>query len=200
MNQIDPVQLTWVQLTQERGSDYGAPEDNHSATSDFMAVWLRRKYGPTLIKSLDAEDTVAFNILQKLSRQANSPKSDNWHDIQGYAQNALDMPSHGRHAPKAPPGYVSPIVTDNDDLARGVLHVRAAQEDFEAEDFVDIVFDGGRFIKVENMQRASVRFGEWIERDDGYWVLRVPRALPGAPIKSHALAPPQGDGDLGDVR
>jgi len=42
----------------------------------------------------------------------------------------------------------------------------------------DIVFDGppgsmsGRFVEVENESGASVRFGEWVERDDGYWVLR----------------------------
>lgn len=45
---------------------------------------------------------------------------------------------------------------------------------------VDIVFDGppgpeaGRFVEVEDTEsRKSVNFGEWIERDDGYWVLRV---------------------------
>lgn len=44
---------------------------------------------------------------------------------------------------------------------------------------IDIVFDGppshesGRFIEVENDQRHSIRFGEWIDRGDGYWVLRI---------------------------
>lgn len=46
--------------------------------------------------------------------------------------------------------------------------------------FVDIVFDGppgklaGRFVEVENEERASIRLGEWLERDDGFWVLRIP--------------------------
>ncbi len=46
--------------------------------------------------------------------------------------------------------------------------------------YVDIVFDGppshesGRFIEVENEGGASISFGEWVERDDGYWVLRIP--------------------------
>lgn len=52
---------------------------------------------------------------------------------------------------------------------------------------VDIVFDGppgptsGRFIEVEDENRHSIRFGEWIERDDGYWVLRIPMEPPHAP-------------------
>jgi len=45
---------------------------------------------------------------------------------------------------------------------------------------IDIVFDGppshesGRFVEVENEKRESINFGEWVERDDGYWVLRIP--------------------------
>lgn len=44
---------------------------------------------------------------------------------------------------------------------------------------VDVVFDGppgpesGRFIEVEDRFGRSVRLGEWVERDDGYWVLRI---------------------------
>lgn len=45
---------------------------------------------------------------------------------------------------------------------------------------IDIVFDGppgpiaGRFVEVENELGASINIGEWVERDDGYWVLRIP--------------------------
>ena len=52
---------------------------------------------------------------------------------------------------------------------------------------VDIVFDGppgpeaGRFVEVENESRQSIKFGQWIKRDDGYWVLRI--------ILSEALTP-----------
>ena len=48
-----------------------------------------------------------------------------------------------------------------------------------SESFVDIVFDGppgpvaGRFVEVENMDGASVGVGEWIDRGDGYWALRL---------------------------
>ena len=46
--------------------------------------------------------------------------------------------------------------------------------------FFDIVFDGppsheaGRFVETEDSNRRSVCLGEWVERDDGYWVLRIP--------------------------
>lgn len=45
---------------------------------------------------------------------------------------------------------------------------------------VDIVFDGppgpeaGRFVEVEDTKtRRSFKLGEWVQRDDGYWVLRI---------------------------
>lgn len=47
---------------------------------------------------------------------------------------------------------------------------------------IDIVFDGppghtaGRFVEVENENGASIHFGEWVKRDDGYWVLRIPNS------------------------
>jgi hypothetical protein len=50
--------------------------------------------------------------------------------------------------------------------------------------FIDIVFDGppgpesGRFVEVENADGASIRLGEWVHREDGYWVIRfVPDEL-----------------------
>ena len=53
-------------------------------------------------------------------------------------------------------------------------------DDNTIEKYVDIVFSGppsheaGRFVEVENAKGESIKFGEWIERDDGYWVLRIP--------------------------
>ncbi len=44
---------------------------------------------------------------------------------------------------------------------------------------IDIVFDGPpgpescKFVEVEDDQGRSINFGDWVERDDGYWVLRV---------------------------
>jgi hypothetical protein len=45
--------------------------------------------------------------------------------------------------------------------------------------FVDVVFDGppgpvcGRFVEVENEHGRSVNIGEWVQRPDGYWALRI---------------------------
>lgn len=50
---------------------------------------------------------------------------------------------------------------------------------------INIIFDGppgpeaGRFIEVETDDGKSVNAGEWIERDDGTWALRI-RCLPDA--------------------
>jgi hypothetical protein len=48
--------------------------------------------------------------------------------------------------------------------------------------FVDIVMtrppdadDPPRFVEVQNDRRRSIRYGEWVERDDGVWVLRIGR-------------------------
>jgi hypothetical protein len=43
---------------------------------------------------------------------------------------------------------------------------------------IDIVFDGppdhksGRFVEVESPPGTSISFGQWVQRVDGYWVLR----------------------------
>jgi hypothetical protein len=44
---------------------------------------------------------------------------------------------------------------------------------------IDIVFagspdfdEGACFVEVEDDKGRSIRFGEWIRRDDGYWALR----------------------------
>lgn len=53
--------------------------------------------------------------------------------------------------------------------------------DVPAEKFVDVVIDGapgpfpGRFVEVEDETGASINFGEWVKREDGYWALRIPR-------------------------
>ena len=49
----------------------------------------------------------------------------------------------------------------------------------EVAEAVDVVFDGppnhegGRFVEVENLDGASVSIGEWIDRGNGYWALRL---------------------------
>lgn len=44
--------------------------------------------------------------------------------------------------------------------------------------YIDIVFDdepaeGGAFVEVENEKGESIAVGQWIQRPDGYWVLRL---------------------------
>lgn len=54
----------------------------------------------------------------------------------------------------------------------------------ELKPFLHIVFDGppgptaGRFVKVETPSGHSVNAGEWHERPDGYWELRLTRPAP----------------------
>ena len=50
--------------------------------------------------------------------------------------------------------------------------------------FIDVVFDGppgpeaGRFVEVEDASGKSVKFGEWVHQEDGYWALRFPSSQP----------------------
>ena len=45
---------------------------------------------------------------------------------------------------------------------------------------IRIIFDGppshesGRFVEVEDTEGRSIKLGEWHERDDGLWELRIP--------------------------
>ena len=45
---------------------------------------------------------------------------------------------------------------------------------------IDIVFDApphaiaGRFVEVEDSAGNGIKIGEWVERSDGYWALRIP--------------------------
>lgn len=45
--------------------------------------------------------------------------------------------------------------------------------------YIDIVFDGppshesGRFVEVENEDGHSISVGDWIDREDGFWALRM---------------------------
>lgn len=77
----------------ERNDAYGAPRVNHGATAEMMSGYLSRKYGCRI--PFDADDVCVFNILQKVSRLAHSPRHrDSLVDIAGYARNVemLDSP------------------------------------------------------------------------------------------------------------
>lgn len=51
-------------------------------------------------------------------------------------------------------------------------------------EFIDVVFDGppnaesGRFVEVEDHRGHSMRVGEWLDRGDGMWALRIPMQPP----------------------
>ena len=57
---------------------------------------------------------------------------------------------------------------------------------------VQIVFDGppshhaGRFVEVEQGGK-SIKFGEWKEREDGFWVLELPKQWSGFNIFMEAM-------------
>lgn len=48
---------------------------------------------------------------------------------------------------------------------------------------IDVVFDGppshesGRFVEVEDLDGRSMSVGEWIDRGDGLWALRINRVI-----------------------
>lgn len=68
-----------------RGRDYGTPTDNHGCTAALVRRYLERRYGSA---QFDALDVCAFNMLQKISRLANTPNHrDSLVDIAGYAEN-----------------------------------------------------------------------------------------------------------------
>lgn len=61
---------------------------------------------------------------------------------------------------------------------------RATRSPEAAGEAIDIVFDGppgpeaGRFVEVESPPGIGIKFGEWLQRPDGYWVLRFQAPLP----------------------
>jgi len=75
----------------------------------------------------------------------------------------------------------------NHDKGKDVYDRQADDSQREVSGYapVNILFDGppgpesGRFVEVETDDGKSIRLGEWIEREDGLWALRItelPRA------------------------
>lgn len=69
--------------------------------------------------------------------------------------------------------------TSPEGMVEWVLSYLSDQEKWNTQ-YIDIVFDGppshkaGRFVEVENDKGSGVSAGEWMQRTDGYWVLRIP--------------------------
>lgn len=63
--------------------------------------------------------------------------------------------------------------------AQQAVMLAAAASAYPMSETIDVVFDGppghesGRFIEVENIDGASVGIGEWIDRGNGMWALRI---------------------------
>jgi hypothetical protein len=51
------------------------------------------------------------------------------------------------------------------------------------------------FVEVENSAGESISFGKWVQRDDGYWVLRIQPHDPGTPGKWVEWVEPYSDGN-----
>lgn len=47
------------------------------------------------------------------------------------------------------------------------------------ENYIDVLFDGppgpesGRFVEVNDPEGKSINAGDWIQREDGLWALRI---------------------------
>ena len=77
----------------DRQRDYGHPADNHACTGDLLCMWKARARDAGNLAKLPPEVVAglivcAFNIVQKLSRLAQTPThTDSLRDIIGYALN-----------------------------------------------------------------------------------------------------------------
>lgn len=76
-----------VQLVNgDRNHDYGKPTDNHRRTAQLWTAYVQMKYpeAPTFT----AEDVCWLNVLQKMARNVNRQKRDNFVDAAGWSANA----------------------------------------------------------------------------------------------------------------
>ncbi len=72
----------------DRAQDYGSVKDNFERTGQMWNLYLsgRGIYDNNSTEQIEAADVAILNILQKISRLANSPDHlDSWMDIAGYA-------------------------------------------------------------------------------------------------------------------
>jgi len=75
-----------------------------------------------------------------------------------------------------------------------------AEENSKLTTYVDIVFDGppgpeaGRFVEVEDASGKSIKLGEWLQRPDGSWALRIQATGAGGSVVDAAPAGEDDDG------
>lgn len=87
-----------------------------------------------------------------------------------------------------PNGTAYPVNVKNA-IREALREARIDFDETEAEGaFIDIVFDGppsresGRFVEVEDEHGRSFNAGEWIDRGNGLWALRIVRSPAQAPV------------------
>lgn len=78
------------------------------------------------------------------------------------------------------------LLAEPSTLTELIEHRRSAG----GEGHIDIVFDGppghcsGRFVEVEDAAGKSIRFGQWVERADGHWALRIAPSTSGEGVEA----------------
>lgn len=91
-----------------------------------------------------------------------------------------------------------------DDDPTGELEAPGVPPAEPTHDYIDVLFTGppgpepGQFVEVEDPDGCSLRRGEWVHREDGYWALRLrdPEAPAVAPFDSR----PDTFQHIGEVR
>lgn len=73
-----------------RMDEYGKPERNAENIAEYFSTYLTTRLPKIMdqltgVITLEGSDVAALNVLQKVARQSNAPKRDNWLDIAGYA-------------------------------------------------------------------------------------------------------------------
>jgi len=85
-----------IEVVEKNQKAYGKPTKTHQRTADLFNAFIKGKYSFGF--TIDAKDVCMFNLLQKVSREANSEKRDNMVDIIGYAIN-YDIVQQGESEP-----------------------------------------------------------------------------------------------------
>ncbi len=97
---------------------------------------------------------------------------------------SVGFEAHNRKAAERaaiPQAFVIPVRTTRDVLleAGDVCYCEGVPEPVEPRGEINVIFDGppgpeaGRFVEVEDADGKSIHAGEWIERSDGLWSLRI---------------------------
>lgn len=60
-----------------------------------------------------------------------------------------------------------------------------SEQNADKAKYVDIVMTDapgptGQFVEVEDQDGRNIRVGKWLQRDDGYWALRISHLPPAA--------------------